>query len=99
MHRQTTMEEKFPTTIQKRSPRMETPPALQDLILALTAHIIDGTDMAHSDQYPVELQKAWFLSQQFIGLDNMMRARLTQKFAQYIDANLEELTKTSNGQT
>ena len=29
----------------------------------------------------------------------MMRARLTQRFTQYIDANLEEVTKTSNGQT
>ena len=28
----------------------------------------------------------------------MMRARLTQKFTQYIDDNLEEVTKTSNGQ-
>ena len=29
----------------------------------------------------------------------MMRARITQRFTQYIDANLEEVTKTSNGQT
>ena len=69
-----------------------------DLILALTAHIVEGTDLPDSGQYPEELQEAWF-SQQLIGFDNMMRARLTQRFTQYIDANLEEVTKTSNGQT
>jgi len=77
----------------------KTPPALLDLILALTAHVVEeGTDLPDSGQYPEELQEAWF-SQQLIGLDNMMRARLTQRFTQYIDANLEEVTKTSNGQT
>ena len=88
----------FQQQLRKGLQAWKTPPALLDLILALTAHIVEGTDLPDSGQYPEELQEAWF-SQQLIGFDNMMRARLTQRFTQYIDANLEEVTKTSNGQT
>ena len=67
---------------------------MTDMATMLTLNKLPQPDC----QYPEELQEAWF-SQQLIGFDNMMRARITQRFTQYIDANLEEVTKTSNGQT
>jgi len=75
-----------------------TPFGLLELILALTAHILEGTELPSIAQFPEDLQDAWFAQQQ-IGLDNMMRARISNKFSEYIEENLGEVTKTSNGQT